>query len=712
MSERRTDAGSSVRQQLLFWWILFVVFQSAERLFLLKDAAEQEAPSLVLLAQTFLVGLRGDFIVATIALALAAFMGMAFSLAWKWRAAWRKEQLPFHAAYRRGLRTGGLALAAILLLLLFTDMGYYGFNQQHLDFVFLEYIGDLLSHAPDTEETNRQAAQQTDAELGDWRKWGGRVVQFILLQALAVGAWWWLFTKGVVPALSRWRLTSSLRANATFGLCLVAGATGFHHQGPYGIRIANIDSTVYYTLAQNPVLFASEALRISLVSRDGTTKVSEANVLPPDDALRTARALIGPGAQFPDARWPVVKHPPVASQAIRLDRPANVLVIFIEGLDRRFLGRTYGDTPGTPFLDHLKSESIYFENFFSNGVQTSRGLFATLCSYYPRHGAAAMKTRYAHDYACLPSLLQRQGYRTEMVIGQHRDLNRLQTFMARNGLQRLVSESDFPADAERIGLGMSDGALFSLLKERVEKLQASPQPFMLATLTLATHHPFGAPPDHPDVRALLQLSDKYIGALRYTDLHFERVFTELRRAGLLRNTVVFILGDHGRHESVGDTEFEKKVGHFASPLLVWMDDSLRSAARYKPRTVSAVASQVDLMPTILSLNGAVPRAIPSLGRDLTCLFAHDCLQDNFAYLTSMYDDAIGLATSNGLLLYSLRTERLTDADLSFRVRADGVEPADPSYARAFHDLMALYQTSNAVLDQNRIWSWREYGHRL
>lgn len=55
-----------------------------------------------------------------------------------------------------------------------------------------------------------------------------------------------------------------------------------------------------------------------------------------------------------------------------------------------------------------------------------------------------MKTRYAHDYLCLPSLLQRQGYSTEMVIGQHRDLNRLQTFAARNGLQQLRDEGDFP----------------------------------------------------------------------------------------------------------------------------------------------------------------------------------------------------------------------------------------------------------------------------
>jgi phosphoglycerol transferase MdoB-like AlkP superfamily enzyme len=220
------------------------------------------------------------------------------------------------------------------------------------------------------------------------------------------------------------------------------------------------------------------------------------------------------------------------------------------------------------------------------------------------------------------------------------------------------------------------------------------------------------PDDHPEVRKLLELPDRYVAALRYTDLHLERLFTDLRRQGLLRNTVVFILGDHGRHENVGSTEFERQVGHFASPLLIWMDHSLREKSRFRPRTVSAVASQVDLLPTILSLNGIAQRMTPSLGRDLTCLFVQDCLQDNFAFLTSMYDDAIGFVTSEGILVYSLRTERLTKADLAFQVETDGIAPTDPLVGRRFRDLMALYQTSNAVLDQNRIWSWKEYGHRL
>ena len=43
-----------------------------------------------------------------------------------------------------------------------------------------------------------------------------------------------------------------------------------------------------------------------------------------------------------------------------------------------------------------------------------------------------------------------------------------------------------------------------------------------------------------------QVADKYVAALRYTDLELERVFTRLVREGLLQNTIVLVLGDHGR----------------------------------------------------------------------------------------------------------------------------------------------------------------------
>ena len=713
MMERWTGAGASIRKTVLFWWILFVVIQTAERLFLLGDALEQETPSMPLLLTTLVVGVRGDFITATFALALAlaaACGGTLLSHRWD---DLRGSSTLCARAFHRAFPVSAALVGLLLFVLLCVDMGYYGFNRQHMDFVFLEFIDDLFAPATTTGGTNVQAMQQTSAELGAAGKWAWRLTCFLALQAAGIGLWWWTFSTAVVPALRRWRPGSGFQANAFLVVALIAGGAGFHHSGPYGIRIAPIGSMVYYTLAQNPVLFASEALRIALVSRGGGERPGSAGAMPYDLAVRTMQRLLGPAEAFVDPRYPLVRTITPSPDSLRLPTPPNIVLVFLEGLDRRYLGQTYGEVKGTPFLDRLKDDSVYFQHFFSNGVQTSRGLFATLCSTFPRLGAAAMKTRYAHDYLCLPSLLQRQGYHTEMVIGQHRDLNRLQSFVARNGLQQLLDEGDFPSGTERAGLGIVDGALFDLCYERIKQRQADSRPFFLTTLTLSTHHPFAAPDRHPDVRVLRQrVQDQYVAALRYTDLELERVFTRLVREGLLRNTIVVILGDHGRHEPVGRTDIERKAGHFASPLFVWMDESLRSPATYKPRTVSAVASQVDVAPTLLALSGGLPSLGSFAGQDVSCLLVRDCLPDQVAYLTSVYDNLVGLASADGLLLYSLSAETFQEATLDFESMPEDQQSRRRLSAARGSELLAIHEVANIALDSNRLWSWREFGQRL
>ncbi len=713
MMRRWTGAGESIRKTVLFWWILFVVVQAAERLFLLGDALEQETPSVPLLLTTLVVGVRGDFITATFALVLALAAAAAWTLvSHKWDDLRRSSTLCARA-FHRACPVSAALVGLLLFVLLCVDMGYYGFNRQHMDFVFLEYLGDLFAPATTTGGTNVQAMEQTSAELGAAGKWAWRLTCFLALQAACIGLWWWGFSTAVVPVLDRWRPGSGFQANAFLVVALIVGGAGFHHSGPYGIRIAPIGSMVYYTLAQNPVLFASEALRIAWVSRGGGERPRSAGAMPYDLAVRTTQGLLGPAETFVDPRYPLVRTITPSPDSLRLPTPPNIVLLFLEGLDRRYLGQTYGDVKGTPFLDRLKDDSVYFQHFFSNGVQTSRGLFATLCSSFPRLGAAAMKTRYAHDYLCLPSLLQRQGYHTEMVIGQHRDLNRLQTFAARNGLHQLLHEGDFPPGTERAGVGIVDGALFDLCYERITQLQADHRPFFLTTLTLSTHHPFGAPDRHPDVRVLRQqVQDQYVAALRYTDLELERVFTRLVREGLLRNTIVVILGDHGRHEPVGHTDIERKAGHFASPLFVWMDESLRSPATYRPRTVSAVASQVDVAPTLLALSGGLPSLGSFAGHDVSCLLVRDCLPDRIAYLTSVYDNLVGLASADGLLLYSLSAETFQEATLDFESMPEDEQSRRRLSAARGPDLLAIHDVANSALDSNRLWSWREFGQRL
>jgi phosphoglycerol transferase MdoB-like AlkP superfamily enzyme len=192
------------------------------------------------------------------------------------------------------------------------------------------------------------------------------------------------------------------------------------------------------------------------------------------------------------------------------------------------------------------------------------------------------------------------------------------------------------------------------------------------------------------------------------DQELERFFTECHRAGLLKNTIVMILGDHGRHEVVGRTKDEKQIGHFLAPLYLWFDPSLRFSRDLRPRRIATVASQVDLVPTLLGLAGLTPRLAPFLGRDLSCLLVTDCAEDNFAYLSSVYDDLIALVDRHGVLVYSLRTEswRELDYHLEPSVVTDSLSESEKA-ARQQH-LFALFVGANTLLEQNRIWSWKEF----
>ncbi|TLY18708.1 MAG: LTA synthase family protein [Nitrospirae bacterium] len=708
---------------LVFWGVLFLLIQQTERLFLLPETAALERPTTGLLTRTLGTGLVSDIVSATGAVAVGAVLGGLLSVSF-FRS---RKTANGHGGYRAGLNIALAVVGCLLLVILIVDVGYYGFSQQHVNFVFFEYLDDLL-HTSGNETGASQAAEQTVAELEDSGKWGVRIGTFLLLEGFAIAGWWAAFTQKVGPMLAQWETRRPVVASVALVTAVVSGAAGL---GPFNQswspRTAT-DSEAYFNLAQNPLLFAREPLRDAFLSQWSWVPRRMPGAITVEEAVQVAQEALGQGARFPFPQYPLVKESN-ERVTVRFDEPVNVVLIFVEGLDRRYLDRTIDvsadSTPSlapgtpssqsirlTPFLDRLKDESLYFENFFSNGVATTRALFATFCSYYPRQGTAALKTRYEQDYLCVPSLLRKGGFRTEMVIGLDSDIPGIRPFMARNGLDRFYGERDFPEGAERLGVGLTDGALFGFMRTRIETLQTRAEPFFLAALTSSMHHPFTIPLRHPEVRALQQQRDRYIPALRYFDLEFERFFTGLQRDGLLRNTIVFVLGDHGRHEPVGTTDVERQGGRFLVPLFIWLDESLRTPDRYRPRHIERIASQVDLAPTILALNGLMPRVSAFMGRDLTCLFVRDCLRDNFAYLSSVYDDLIGLADQDGLWLYSFRRGLFQQVDLHLKrgtwhpaITATDVPPRS-------RRLLALYLAANMLLERNQIWSWKDLGGEL
>ena len=696
----------SFGETLVFWWVLLLLVQQAQRLVLLALAGARDLPSARVLLATLGTGVRADLVVAGFAIAAAFLLALVAGVI----VLVVRRGTSARRVAGRALAVAAAVTAALVFLVETLDLGYYRYSGQRLDFVFLEYVGDVLEELTTRSVVATQVGRQTVAEVQDLRRWIMPVAGYVALEIGALAIWWLAFRRWVAPALAAWHASAPRLAAAALVLAVAAGAWGLHPDGPDSVQAAGVGHSTYYALAQNPIWYVGSAMRGG-VKRQTSVPPAVLAAMPEARAHRIAQALLSPAATFPDPRYPFVHLADAAAHP--LERRPNVLLLFVEALDRRHLRRTEAGVRVTPFLDRLMEDSVTFDQFFSNGAQTYHGLFAALCSSLPRHGIAAIKARYANDYLCLPSLLERAGYRTEMVIGQNRDRNhsRFGLFMARNGLDELIDETAFPASALRLGLGLTDGALVDRLLTQVRALRAANRPYFLAALTMGTHHPFAVPDAHPDVRALRAQPDRYLTALRYSDLELERLFTTLQREGLLRDTVVLVLGDHGRHEGSGGALAQRAAGHFMSPLALWVDASLRPAG-YRARGVPGLASQVDLTPTILGLAGLTPRLSPFAGLDLSCALATDCLPDRVVYVSDVYDNLVGVADRQGFWFYALDSHAVEHTDLELRAPSSRRSAADPAVAERVDDILALYVSSTSVIERNRLWSWKEFGSRL
>jgi Sulfatase len=173
--------------------------------------------------------------------------------------------------------------------------------------------------------------------------------------------------------------------------------------------------------------------------------------------------------------------------------------------------------------------------------------------------------------------------------------------------------------------------------------------------------------------------------------------------------MLFILGDHGSHARLGNSDVQRWTGHFTTPLFIWMDESLRSSMNYRPRVVRIVASQVDVTPTILGLTGLTPNLSPHMGQDLRCALATECLGDNWAYLRGW--GRMGLADRTGLTVFSLEGQSCQQTDLQLQVEIERPCPHDEDVAARYRRLLALLVSSGVLLEQNRLWSMKEFGPR-
>lgn len=344
--------------------------------------------------------------------------------------------------------------------------------------------------------------------------------------------------------------------------------------------------------------------------------------------------------EFPGRPAGISNSPGLGSneEGVREGGPPSFVFVLIDTLRADYLG-VYGfEGDVSPTIDRIATESIVFDNAFSQAPWTKPAIASLFTSLYPeQHGVIAHGGRYGHrgDTTLRASALPQRAVTLAERLRQAGYVTA--AFVANPWIQRpLGFAQGFDVfDAKDSGNQIPASLILGKASAWLGQHDRS-KPFFLYVHLMDVHGPYDAPRSdydallgsaglgearpltdgeakrrkgylmrgggtHGDDLALESWRASYAAGVRSVDRQLGVFFDEISRAGVLDDAVLIVTADHGEELADhgawdhGGTLYEEQI---RIPLVVRLPE-VRSGRR-----VDRVVSLVDLMPTVLALAGA------------------------------------------------------------------------------------------------------------
>ena len=308
--------------------------------------------------------------------------------------------------------------------------------------------------------------------------------------------------------------------------------------------------------------------------------------LPHGEAMERVRRMVAQdNARFlPGAANPLVRKVTYAGPA----KPLHVVVLIQESLGAEFVG-AYGDTRGlTPNVDRLAKESIVFANTYATGTRTVRGLEAVTASFPPVPAESIVKRARNEHMFNWSTIMQEAGYAPTFIYGGYGTFDNMNYFFRNNGY-RVIDRTDIPNARFSNIWGVSDEDLFEHSMKVFDEQHARGERIFSVIMSTSNHRPFTFRPGVPGVP---ESGGGREAGVRYADHAIGRFMEMLQSRPYVNDTVVVIVADHGARV-YGREDFP--LPSYRIPFIV------HAPGQFAPRVVDAVASQLDVAPTVLGL---------------------------------------------------------------------------------------------------------------
>ncbi|NCI51267.1 sulfatase-like hydrolase/transferase [Sediminibacterium roseum] len=302
--------------------------------------------------------------------------------------------------------------------------------------------------------------------------------------------------------------------------------------------------------------------------------------------------------------------------------PPNIVILLVEGLGRAFTNEGAYLGNFTPFLDSLSRQSLYWDNFLSEGGRTFAVLPSMLGSLpFARNGFSELGNAMP-EHASLVNILRYNGYNSSFYYGGDSRFDNMGLYLRNNGIDSIVDEKSFPGGYVKMpaqngfSWGYGDKELF---RRYLAVEPGTPSPYLKIVLTVSTHDPFLINEQEEYLRRFetrmttLGMSDdvkqqrrvyrQQFASILYADDAIRKFMEQYRRQPGYKNTVFLITGDH----RLPEIPMASKIDRYHVPLIIY-SPLLKRTAKF-----SSVSTHFDITPSLLAwLQGSHQITRPSL----------------------------------------------------------------------------------------------------
>ena len=292
----------------------------------------------------------------------------------------------------------------------------------------------------------------------------------------------------------------------------------------------------------------------------------------------TTQASLNETAPKSDSLGPFSRH------------PKNIVLISVESLSAEYMGIFGSKDNLTPKLDAIAKDSLVFDKLFATGTRTVRGLDSLTIAIPPIPGQAVVHRPKNEHLAGIGEFLKAQGFATYWIYGGYGVFDNMNNYFKSNNYQ-VVDRTDFDAKsiASENVWGVADESLFNNSLKVFDDNAKTGKPFFAHIMTTSNHRPF----TFPDGRIDLPQGHRD-GAVKYTDYAIAKFLEDAKSKPWFKDTLFVIVADHCASVA-GKTKLP--VAKYHIPLIFYAPDLL------KPGHYDRVASQIDIVPTLLDVLG-------------------------------------------------------------------------------------------------------------